>query len=178
MTGEPPIGCLLLGLISALLWPVARELVLNGSCLAVFASRALLLSALAGALAGGISPMLNAALAHVLERVQEWSDILGLSLACSFGSLCVLPRLPVSGALVLALLLTLVPYTFADVALGDVARLVTASARIWRALLGAIGACAVMLFWPQQVLPHFPPDLLALASGLTLPLLLQRFWPR
>lgn len=178
MSGEPPIGCLLLALISALLWPVARELVLHGSCLAVFAANGLLAAALLGAVLGALAPMLNVTVAHYLERLQVYSEILGLSLACCFGLLCALPRLPASGALLLSLLLTVLPSTFADVALGDVARLVTASARIWRALLGAIASCALLVFLPQSMFAPLPADLLALALGLALPLLLQRLWPR
>ena len=164
MSGEPPIGCLLLALISALLWPLARELVLAGSGLALFSSNGMLISALLGAVLGAFSPMENMRISYFLERAQGICEILGLSLACCLGLLCALPRLPASGALLAALLLTVLPQAFADVTMGDVASLLSASARIWRALLGAIVACAIMLFYPATFFAVFPPDL-PLAAG-------------
>ena len=114
VAGEAPTGCFLLAVFSALTYPVGRELLLNGSCLAVFSSFPHQLSLLAGAFLG----TLLLSFGRFFDRFLPLLDLTALALTSSFTVLCVLPRCDPPAALLLAFFLSLFPQLVTDLALG------------------------------------------------------------
>ncbi len=172
VAGEPPTGCLLVGLFSACLWPISREFFLHGSPLAFFSSSPHLVAVALGSTCG----MLSSRFLSFFEQFVAWTEIIALSLAASFGVLCALPMTTVGGAILLAFFLSALPHTFCDVVLGDVARTLTESSRLMRALLGAVVCTAFLLFFPEN--NGIPSHCCALFLGVLIPCLLHAIRPR
>ena len=172
VAGEPPTGCLLVGLFSACVWPLSRELVLHGSPLALFSTPPLLAALAMGSLVGTLSSRCLG----IFERVVAWMEIIALSLAATFGVLCLLPVTSVSGAILCAFFLSALPFIFCVVVLGDVARILTESSRLMRSLLGAVLATAILLFLPDTL--PLPSHSIALGLGVLFPALMHAIRPR
>ncbi|MBQ7617790.1 MAG: hypothetical protein IJS50_02840 [Desulfovibrio sp.] len=173
LSGERLLGSMLLGLVVGLAWPIAREVLLGGTCQAVFSSRLLLSALFLGALLGARWPEINL---FSLERLAPYLDLLALSSCSSFGLICLWPSLEPPAGLFLALFLALWPQFLTDLALGDSARFVREVSPIFRAFFGTVLGLSVVYLGPWLGLKanFLPPDLLMMLLGLGVPLLLNR----
>ena len=125
---------------------------------------------------GSLVGTLSSRCLGIFERVVAWMEIIALSLAATFGVLCLLPVTSVSGAILCAFFLSALPFIFCDVVLGDVARILTESSRLMRSLLGAVLATAILLFLPDTL--PLPSHSIALGLGVLFPALMHAIRPR
>lgn len=165
VAGQPPTGCILVGLVCASLFPLIRELFVFGSCLAYFSSPYLLGFCLLGALAGTCFSLTL----RYFERLVRITEILALTFVFSFATLCFLQKTSVFGSFVAAFFVTCFPLMACDVALGDTVRFLSESTNLMRAVLCGVVAIALILFLPLPL----PPDCIVLAASEILAVLLS-----